>query len=63
MWTPETGCRPKRAYLTKREAKVMNRSLADKERRWGRQPTHIYKCPTQWGGCGHYHLGHPGDIE
>lgn len=62
-WDAQRGCLGKRTYLSKHEAKVANESLRTKERQHGRQATHIYRCPKAWGGCGHFHLGHPGDNE
>ncbi len=62
-WDVQHGCTRKQAYLTKREAKRANESLRTKERRHGRQETHVYHCPPEWGGCGHYHIGHPGGWE
>jgi len=62
VWS-ERGCATKRTFLSKQDAKRSNESLRSKERKYGRQQTHVYLCPKAWGGCGYYHLGHPGDHE
>lgn len=46
----ERGCRPKQAYLSKRDAKAISRSMSARHR----EAFHIYACPS----CRYWHVAH-----
>jgi len=46
----ERGCRPKQAYLSKRDAKAISRSMSARHR----EAFHVYACPS----CRYWHVGH-----
>jgi hypothetical protein len=46
----ERGCRPKQAYLSKRDAKAISRSMSARHR----EACDIYPCPS----CRYWHVGH-----
>ena len=46
----ERGCRPKQAYLSKRDAKAISQLMSARNR----EAFHIYACPS----CRYWHVGH-----